>query len=340
MRFLIAIAVLLITAVAVQAQTPQQSGPLGVAPSAQEIELGRKLFFDPRLSEDGTVSCSTCHDPRQGWSDGLPVAVGIRGQAGTRNSPTVINASYSPLMFWDGRAIDTTSQALLPLANPIEMGRQTDQDVVRRLRLIPGYLVLFAEVYGIDPIQGSPVTGVNLGRAIAAFESTVVSFDAPIDRYLEGDKDALTPDAKVGLNIFKAAKCAQCHSYPLMTDNLFHNNGMEFAGKLRITDQGRAGVLPRGSVRANHVRAFKTPTLREIARTAPYNHAGNFATLERVIAHYNAGGGNYQGLKDRFTDPRIRPLGLTAEQQKYLVVFLREAFASSSYPLIEEPVLP
>lgn len=323
------------------AQPPLQTGPLGLAPSAAEVELGRKLFFDPRLSEDLSVSCSSCHDPRRGWSDGRPLAVGIRGQVGTRHSPTIVNSSYVPLVFWDMRTVTNVPQALLPLSNPIEMGRQTEQDVLTKLRLIPGYVSLFAETFGsIDVGSLSPITGPRLARSIAAFESTIVSFDAPIDRRLAGQVDALTPDAEIGFQIFQAADCMQCHVPPLFTDNLAHNTGTEFAGKWEVTDQGRFGVLPQ-RLRTNSARrAFKTPTLREIARTAPYMHAGQFGDLKRVVVHYNHGAARYDRQRDRFLDPRIKPLRLTSTQEDYLILFLREAFASPTYPMIEEPALP
>lgn len=324
-------------------EIPQQRGPLGIQPTAERIELGRKLFFDPRLSQDGTIACATCHDPARGWSDGRPVAVGIRNQAGTRNSPTVINATYNDLVFWDGRTIGATTQALLPLVNPIEMGVQTEQQVLQRLRLIPGYIALFAGAFppsSYDPITRSPITGANLGLAISSFESTVVSFNAPIDRYLAGDDKALSADAQVGYRIFQAAQCSRCHVPPLWTDNQFHNNGSEFAGKVAITDQGRFGVVPANRRTADTVRAFKTPTLREVRRTAPYMHAGQFSDLKRVAIHYNSGGANFQGRVDRSIDPRIKPLGFNDTHLGYLVTFLEEGFSSPEYPLIEAPSLP
>jgi cytochrome c peroxidase len=198
-------------------EVPQQRGPLGIQPTAERIELGRKLFFDPRLSQDGTIACATCHDPNRGWSDGRTVAVGIRNQSGTRNSPTIINATYNDLVFWDGRTIGATTQALLPLVNPIEMGVQTEQQILRRLQLIPGYVALFANAFppsSYDRVTGSPITGANLGLAVSSFESTVVSFNAPIDRYLAGEENALSADALVGYRIFEAAQCSQCHLRP------------------------------------------------------------------------------------------------------------------------------
>jgi len=321
------------------AEPPPYAGPFGIPTTAREVALGHKLFFEPRLSADNTIACATCHHPRHGWGDGRELAVGINGSVGTRHSPTIINTAYIPLVFWDGRSVGFETQALLPLSNPIEMGRQSEADVLRKLRLIPGYVSLFADVYGIDPATGSAITGPRLARAIAAFESTVTSFDAPIDRRLDGDLNALTADEEVGFQLFQAANCMACHVPPLFTDNLFHNNGMEVAGKFRATDNGRAAAQGVADTPLT-IRAFKTPTLREISRTAPYNHAGNFATLERVVIHYARGGIRYDGARDQFIDPRIVPTGWTATQQDYVVKFLARAFLSDDYPMILEPELP
>lgn len=327
---------------------PQQSGPLGTPPTGAEVELGKQLFFDPLLSQDGTVSCSTCHNPRFGWSDGRSVAVGIRGQSGTRNSPTIINASYGDLMFWDGRTVGLTTQALLPLSNPIEMGQQTEGDVLLKLRLTPKYVAAFSKVYGVDLISGSPVTGPRLARALAAFESTVVSFHAPIDKYLDdGIEDALTPEAKIGWQIFQSSGCVKCHTPPLFTDNLFHNNGMEHASKLRVTDQGRSQVfnrqqqatLFRQGVSPNVVvRAFKTPTLREIQDTAPYNHAGNFLDIDRVITHYSVGGAKFDGTTDPYIDPAVfqmRFYDWSESRRRYLKIFLLTALNGTGHEITE-----
>lgn len=323
-------------------EIPQQRGTLGIMPTAEEIELGRKLFFDPRLSRDGTVSCSTCHDPRKGWADGLPLAVGIGGQVGTRNSPTIINASYGAFFFHDGRAAGLATQALLPEVNPIEMGFSDISQVTAVLSLTPGYVADFANTYGIDQRTGRAVTAERLALAISAFESTIVSFDAPVDRYMAGDKKALTADAAVGFELFQKFNCMSCHTPPLFTDLGFHNNGMEFA-RGSLTDQGRVAILPPRFRTPDTVRAFKTATLREIHRTAPYGHAGQFKSLERVVQHYNHGGAitlNGQPLRDRFIDQRVKKLSMTQEQINYLVRFLEEGFASSTYPMIEEPMLP
>ena len=337
----------LLVAISLLAAPPPQSGPLGVPPTGAEVELGKQLFFDKLLSQDGTISCSTCHDPNKGWGDGLPVAAGIRGQLGTRNSPTIINASYSPLMFWDGRTVGQVTQALLPLSNPIEMGQQNEADVLLKLRLTPRYVAGFAKVYGVDIQSGSPVTGPRLARALAAFQSTIVSFDAPIDRYMEGDRSALSPEAEIGYRIFQSSGCVKCHSPPLFTDNDFHNNGMEHAGKFQANDQGRAtsftrqqlaGLLRAGSHPSTLTRAFKTPGLREVQATGPYNHAGNFADLDRVIAHYAAGGAKFDGTTDPYTDPRVfqmRYFDWSESRRRYLKIFLLTAFKGVGHEITE-----
>ena len=334
--FVAAIVLLLATTIAKSETLPVQPPPLGVQPTAEEIELGRFMFFNKSLSTTGTHSCATCHDPRQGWTDGLPVAVGILNQAGTRNTPTLVNVGYGNLMFWDGRTISTTARALLPISNPIEMGRQSEQQVVARLNGDAEVVQRFARVYGIDRQTGRAVTGIRLARSLAGFQASLTSANAPIDRFRDGDKNALTADAQIGYSIFEKSGCMQCHPAPLYTTNGFANNGSEFAGKSRITDQGRFGVVSSGRGRET-VRAFKIPTLREIARTAPYMHAGQFDSIERVVAHYNAGGANFRGQRDSFIDPRIKPLGLTETQGQYLATFLKEAFAGAEYPMIEEP---
>jgi cytochrome c peroxidase len=344
--FTLIVAVLLvlnILSLACGENLPPLRGPLGLNPSTKQIALGQMLFFDGRLSADGTVACATCHDPKLGWSDGLPVAVGIQGLAGTRNSPTVLNASYSPLMFHDGRTVGQITQALLPLVNRVEMGNQNEQQVIRRLQLVPRYQALFAEAF--DPITYdrqtlSPITQQNLAFAIAAFETTIVSSDAPVDRFRDGDEEALTSNAKIGYTIFQAAGCMRCHIPPLYTDNLFHNNGMETASRTVPTDSGRFGVVAQQNRTNDTVRAFKTPTLREIQRTAPYGHNGRFNSLRDVLNHYNRGGASPTGIKDRFTDRRIQPMRLSASQLDYMEMFLREGFSSSSYPMVSSPVLP
>lgn len=345
---LISVALLLsavTTTVTVQAQVyqlPRQVGLLGGPPSGKEIELGRKLFGDPRLSVDNTISCASCHKAELGFTDGLPVSIGVGGQRGTRNAPTVINACYSPRQFLEGRTIGQTTQALLPLVNPIEMANQSEQAVINKLERIAGYVSMFADTFGVDVSTGKVITAPRLARAIAAYESTLISFDAPIDRYLAGDDEALTPDAKVGFEFFKKANCMACHVPPLYTDYLLHNNGMEFASKTTITDNGKAADLAkRGKqVTSRDIRAFKTPTLRNLKYTAPYNHSGNFTTIRRCVIHYNAGGANNKGYRDRYIDQRIKSQGWSEINVDYIVKFLEEGLTGLDYPMIETSRLP
>jgi cytochrome c peroxidase len=312
--------------------------PIATQATPAEIALGRELFFDPILSVDGTVACATCHVPQLGWSDGASVSTGIRGQKGIRNAPTVVNAIFSPLMFWDGRTVGLTTQSLLPLVNPIEMGNRSEQQVVDRLDRNDKYRIMFTQTYGVDVSTGKSVTAPRLAKAIASFESKVTSLDAPIDRYLAGNQNALSEDAKIGYNIFRKLNCQQCHPAPLYTDYALHNNGMEFASKVRVTDNGRFDDLAKKNrqTKATDVRAFKTPTLRNLKFSAPYNHAGTYATIRRCVMHYNLGGVKPGGTTpDRFMDTRIKPLGLTDSQVDYVVIFLDEGLTGIDYPLME-----
>lgn len=322
-------------------QVPKQAGPLGVPPSVAEAQLGKRLFFDSRLSANGTISCSTCHNPLLGWSDGNPVAIGIFGQAGTRNSPTLVNVGYvKPFAFWDGRAVETTDQSILPLSNPIEMGRQTIEQVVARLNANGNYVADFARVFGIDQQTGRAVTATRLARSLASFEATLNSFNAPIDRYEAGDKNALTPEARIGYELCKKAACFECHPAPLYTDNRLHNCGFEYATRGTIADRGRAVVT---NVRAD-IGSFKTPTLRSIARTAPYAHNGRMPDIASVVRHFNSGGyvvlasdQRQRKLREANIDQRIKPQGWTETQQGYVRTFLLTAFEGADYPLIYPP---
>ncbi len=334
----------------VYGQLPPQVGPLGVPPRAEEIQLGLRLFFDPVLSFDNRVSCSTCHDPNQGYTDGQRVAVGTNGRRGTRNTPTLLNVGYvKPMVFWDGRNVETTDQSVLPLTNPNEMGRdgvgaqQQLADTINRLRMRQDYAEEFSRVFPIDQQSRSAITAANLARALACFESTLTTCRAPIDLYFAGNTEALTPDARIGLEIFKKANCAACHPAPFYTDNATHNIGTEFATRGRIVDRGRA-IVTAGTVRFTNgdVGAFKTPTLRGIAQTAPYMHNGAFPTLESVVRHFNVGGHfKVAGRKGDYYDPnidaRIKPQNWTPEQEGYLVQFLREAFEGADYPMVAAP---
>ena len=269
--------------------------------SDPQVELGRRLFFDTRLSRDGSLSCATCHDPRKRFSDGRAVAPGRNPVRLKRNTPALLNLESRGPYFWDGRASTLEEQALIPLTDPNEMGRELSS-LERELAADPEYAALFQQAFG-----SLGVTRVTLARALAAFERTLVSTGSRHDRYLAGDSSALTEEEVRGLRVFTGkGECTTCHGGPLLTDNGFHNVGV--AGD----DPGRfeAGPPPRAT--------FKTPSLRDVARTAPYFHNGSAATLEEVIEHYARGGDpRAKGARD------IHPLHLSASEKRELAAFLR-----------------
>jgi cytochrome c peroxidase len=323
-----------LTALAVWASEPfQLQIPLGLKPltvgpenevTQEKIELGKQLYFDTRLSRDNTVSCASCHDPQKGWSNGDAVATGIGGQKGGRSAPTIINAAYQRFQFWDGRADFVEGQALGPIQNPIEMNMSLE-DLVNKLNGIEGYRKKFQQVFGEEEIKAE-----HIAQAIAAFERTILSGNAPYDRFKAGDKSALSESAQRGMKLFFGkAHCSACHTGPNFTDGGFHNLGVSImkenpdAGRFEQTKM----VGDRGS--------FKTPTLREIARTAPYMHDGSLKSLEDVVAYYSKGGTTNDQL-----DEEIYELKLTDQEKTDLVTFLKEALASPDYPMVEPPELP
>jgi cytochrome c peroxidase len=291
--------------------------------TAAKIELGKQLYFDPRLSRDNTISCASCHDPKKGWSNGEAFATGVRGQVGGRSAPTIINAAYSDLQFWDGRAHRLEGQALGPIQNPIEMDLTLDE-AVAKLNKIPGYREQFQEVFGSD------VTSEGMAKAIASFERTVLSGNAPYDRFKAGDEKALSAGAQRGMKLFFGkARCSACHVGPNFSDAAFHNIGVGMDKEK--PDGGRHDVTKLLGDKG----AFRTPTLREIARTAPYMHDGSHKTLEEVIAYYDKG-----GFANPQLDEEIFPLKLTAAEKADLVTFLKEGLSSPEYPDIAPPKLP
>ena len=298
---------------------PPVSHPKDNPSTAEKISLGQQLYFDGRLSADNKVSCASCHDPAKGFSNGEQFATGVEGQKGGRNSPTIINAAYGKLQFWDGRAKSLEDQAMGPVQNPIEMKMSLD-DVVKKLNAIEGYKKQFQQVFGTD------VTSDGMAKAIAAYERTVLSGDAPFDKFKAGDKAALSESAARGLKLFTGkANCTACHAGASFTDNSFHNVGVPGS------DEGRAAINKSSGDKG----AFKTPTLREIARSAPYMHDGSMKTLEEVVAHYNKGGTPHPQL-----DEELFPLKLTDAEAADLVTFLKEGLASASYPAHTAPELP
>ena len=292
-------------------------------PTKEKIELGKQLFFDKRLSGDNTVACATCHDPKKGWSNGDKTAEGVGGQRGGRSAPTVINAAFQSFQFWDGRAKSLEEQALGPIANPIEMNLPIEQ-AVAKIGAIKGYQEQFQKVFG------QPVTAENIGKAIAAFERTALSGDAPFDRVRAGDDSALSIQAWEGMQLFFGkANCSSCHAGPNFTDNAFHNIGVSFTG-----DKPDLGRFEQTKLTGDK-GSFKTPTLREIASTAPYMHDGSVATLEEVVEYYDKG-----GTPNEFLDEELFPLKLNADQKAALVAFLKEGLSSKQYPDCEPPKLP
>lgn len=298
---------------------PAVEHPKDNAPSAEKISLGKQLYFDKRLSADDTISCASCHDPKKGWSNGEQFATGVGGKKGGRNAPTVINSAYYTFQFWDGRAKTLEDQALGPIANPIEMNMPIDK-VVEKLNGIQGYKDQFQKVFGTD------VTDKGIAQAIAAFERTVLSGDAPYDKFKAGDKAALSDAAQRGRKLFFGkANCSACHTGPNFSDNAFHNIGYD------SEDPGRAAI----SKLKGDTGAMKTPTLRDIAKSAPYFHIGEVKTLEEVVAHYNKGGNN-----NAYQDEEVFALKLSEAEMADLVTFLKDGLTSSAYPDVEPPELP
>jgi cytochrome c peroxidase len=310
-----------LTKINIHMKGPERIGnlPPVIAPadnpqSSDKILLGKQLYFDPRLSKDNTISCATCHNPQKGWSDVGPTSTGINGQKGGRRSPPVSNAAYIPLQFWDGRAPSLEEQAKGPIINPVEMGN-THVAMIDTLKNISGYKEQFRNVFGTDIITVDLVA-----KAIAAFERTVVTNDSPFDRYVRGDKDALSDLEKKGLETFNGkGHCTSCHWGGNFTDGRFHNLGVTPAvpGK---PDPGRYEVTKN----PGDMGAFKTPTMRDVALRAPYMHNGSEKTLEDVVDLYNEGG----RTGDPNLDPLIVPLGLTDFEKKAIVEFMKRALTS------------
>jgi cytochrome c peroxidase len=323
----------------VSAALYQITVPAGAVPTKEEVALGDKLFNEKRLSVDDSVSCATCHDPARGFVDHKPQSEGIGSHRGHRNSPTVVNAMFNATQFWDGRAATLEDQAKLPILNPIEMGQKSPEDVVKKVRGIPEYVSEFRAVFGRD------VTYDDLAAAIAAFERTQFSGDAPFDRFLAGESDAIDASAKRGWAIFNGkGRCTACHAFsttsPLFSDQKFHNIGIA-AHKtdfIALANKGVAMVRSGDLEQIDHlaletdlselgrflvtknfsdVGTFKTPNLRNIAVTGPYMHDGSLATLWDVMDHYNKG-----GVPNPYLDGGMQRLGLSEEEIDDAVAFL------------------
>ncbi|MFZ2223878.1 MAG: cytochrome c peroxidase [Candidatus Deferrimicrobium sp.] len=314
----------------------------------EKVELGKKLFFDRRLSGDGTMTCATCHDPGSGFADALPISLSYPTTRNWRNSPGLVNVAWRKTLFRDGRSSSLEDQALFPMMSPFEMNRNPDY-LEEVLKTVPAYVEAFRSVFGGE------ITRQRVAMAIAAFERTLVSRDTPLDRHLRGEPGALSARQRAGLELFLGkAGCATCHKGPNLTDERFHNLGVpedpkakedprvlataRFVGKVSgfpgyrtlFEDPGRFLVTKEPA----DWKAFATPPLREVAATAPYMHNGSLGTLEDVIAFYDRGGGDDPGKT-----PMLRPLGLSREEKESLREFLATGL-SGKMPEVRPPAIP
>ncbi len=306
--------------------------------SVEKIALGRALYFDKRLSIDGTVSCATCHDPALAFTDAKVVAVGRGDRRGTRNAPTILNVAFNEIFFWDGRASSLEDQVKHPLLSSFEMGMTNEKELTARLSTIPEYQRQFKRVF-----KSEDLTIDTIANAIAAYERTVLSGNSPFDRFIMGQTTALTEAQKRGWTLFKGkAKCIECHTYslqnPFFTDFKFHNTGVavadtaldELVRTFEKSSKDTSGTvlahaagfseLGRFAVTLQRVDigAFKTPMLRDLELTSPYMHDGSIKTLIDVVQFYNRGGN-----ANRYLDERIQPLRLADTEINDLVEFLR-----------------
>ena len=310
------------------------------------VELGKQLFFDRRLSGDGTMSCGTCHDPDMGFSDGLDISLNYPTTRNWRNSPTLINTALQKSLFHDGRAATLEEQALFPMMSAFEMNQNLDY-LEEEIRAVSEYEAAFADAFG-DP----DVTRERIAKAIAAFERTLISRDAPLDRFLAGDERALSPEAQQGYQLFVGkGNCSQCHFGPNLMDDRFHalmvpenpehltdpriTATRRFVAKLygfedfRTLDEDPGRYLITKDEK--DWKAFKTPTLRDVAKTAPYMHNGVFATLDQVIDFFAAGGGENNRV--------LQPVPLDAQERQQLRSFLEEGLTGAEI-VIDYPKIP
>lgn len=341
------------------------AAPLGLPPlpvpadnpqTPAKIDLGRKLFHDQRFSSTGQVACMSCHLDAIAFQDGRPVPRGVNMAHGTRNAPTAINAAYLQLLFWDGRAQSLEQQALQPLFNHVEHGLRSEEELLSVIRGDAQYPALFRTAFGITP---QAITPTHFAKAVAAYERSLIAGDSAFDRwYYGGEKLALSASAQRGFAVFTGAgHCVACHSIgareALFTDQSFHNANVGFwrlgADAQRIADtylQAQTGAvdhlvlsdqqiseLGRFAVtrRREDIGAFKTPSLRNIARTAPYLHDGSLVSLPEVVDYFDRGGQlRANAAANPFQSPLIRPLHLSEQQKQDLVAFL-ESLTSPQY---------
>lgn len=283
-------------------------------------ELGRQLFFDPILSADGDIACVSCHNPETGWSDTVRVSLGHESREGRRNSMTILNVAYHDTYFWDGRAASLEEQALMPIQDSMEMNGDMTI-ILGRLNSSPAYRKAFRDIMGVDSISGQ-----HVAKALATFERSVVSGESRFDQFWAGEYNQLNDQELLGLHLFRTkAKCMNCHHGPLFSDQKFHNDGFTFFGR-PDEDLGRYDITKD----TTQLGAFKTPGLREVARTAPYMHTGTMPDLNEVMDMYNQGMPqpiprsvlkNHQGAIPE-SSHLLSPLGLTEEEKQAVIAFL------------------
>lgn len=283
-------------------------------------ELGKMLFFEPRLSGDRNMSCATCHNPSLGWSDNFTTAKGVQSKILPRSTPTIVNTAYNTIQMWDGRSSTLEDQAIGPLENKLEMNSPFP-DVIDWLKSVDEYRELFAKAYPDEAIDKK-----TLAKALASYERTIISHNSPFDRWIKGDKEAMTKQQINGFKVFLEAKCDICHSAPNFTDNGFHNLGIKKAQE----DVGRFKFLPIPILKG----AFKTPTLRDVATNPPYFHDGSAVTLMDVVEHYVRGGDDKSNLSPNMQ----KQIDLSEQEKADLVAFME---ALTSPPIrVELPILP
>jgi cytochrome c peroxidase len=317
----------------------------------EKISLGQRLFFDRRLSVDGTVSCSTCHDPARAFTDGKPTSVGIKGRVGQRNAPTILNALYNKTQFWDGRVNTLEEQAALPIVNAVEMGYPNLDAAVAQIAAVEEYQQAFRVVFGRPP------NAPDLLRAIASYERTQLSFDSPFDHFIAGETNAIDASAKRGWELFNnQARCNKCHALTETTpdvtnliDNDFHNIGIGIirhnvvalaSQAEQLIKSGDTAAIDRAAIQTDmsalgrflitkkekDIASFKTPNIRNVLVTGPYFHDGSQETLWDVMDHYNKG----DGLQNPYLDEDIQPLALTERDIDDIVAFMA-SLTSASY---------
>jgi cytochrome c peroxidase len=325
--------------------------PVDNPQTPEKVALGEKLFFDGRLSVDGTVACSTCHDPARAFTDGREVSIGVKGHSGQRNAPTILNALFNIAQFWDGRAKTLEEQAGLPIINPSEMGQPSLEAAVAKIAAVAEYAKEFGRVFGRPP------NPADLERAIASYERTQVSFDSPFDHFMAGDNNAISASAKRGWELFNTkARCNKCHALSeekrdptYFMDRDFHSIGIgiirhnvvaEACKAEKEIDSGNVIDVDRAAIQSDmsvlgrflvtkkdaDIASFKTPGLRNVLITAPYFHDGSQATLWDVVDHYNKG----DGIKDPWLDEDMQPLALNEPEIDDLVEFMA-VLTSSQY---------